>query len=78
MVVLGFTLCLLAHGCRPILVLPPADIQVVYCNLTEAENDFYKALFKKSKVQMCMVSLSKSHLALLLDLYFIHASIGEV
>lgn len=36
---------------RPILVLPPADIQVVYCNLTEAENDFYEALFKKSKVK---------------------------
>ncbi|KAL1544086.1 DNA repair protein rad5a [Salvia divinorum] len=36
---------------RPILVLPPADIQVVYCNLTEAEKDFYEALFKKSKVK---------------------------
>ncbi|PIN02547.1 Helicase-like transcription factor HLTF/DNA helicase RAD5, DEAD-box superfamily [Handroanthus impetiginosus] len=36
---------------RPILVLPPADIQVIYCNLTEAENDFYEALFKKSKVK---------------------------
>ncbi|KAL6577425.1 DNA repair protein rad5a [Orobanche minor] len=36
---------------RPILVLPPADVQVVYCNLTEIENDFYEALFKKSKVK---------------------------
>ncbi|GER57094.1 DNA repair helicase rad5 [Striga asiatica] len=36
---------------RPILVLPPADVQVVYCNLTEVENDFYGALFKKSKVK---------------------------
>ncbi|KAG6432789.1 hypothetical protein SASPL_104376 [Salvia splendens] len=27
---------------RQILVLPPADIQVVYCNLTEAEKDFKK------------------------------------
>ncbi|KAG8371209.1 hypothetical protein BUALT_Bualt13G0063500 [Buddleja alternifolia] len=36
---------------RPILVLPPADIQVIYCNPTEAENDFYEALFKKSKVK---------------------------
>ncbi|KAK4492241.1 hypothetical protein RD792_003042 [Penstemon davidsonii] len=35
----------------PILVLPPADMQVIYCNLTEAENDFYEALFKKSKVK---------------------------
>ncbi|XP_021767366.1 DNA repair protein RAD5A-like [Chenopodium quinoa] len=36
---------------RPILVLPPANIQVVYCELTEAEKDFYEALFKKSKVK---------------------------
>ncbi|KAK4441254.1 DNA repair protein A [Sesamum alatum] len=36
---------------RPILVLPPADIQVIYCSLSEAENDFYEALFKKSKVK---------------------------
>ncbi|XP_051143259.1 DNA repair protein RAD5A isoform X2 [Andrographis paniculata] len=36
---------------RPILVLPPVDIKVIYCNLTEAENDFYEALFKKSKVK---------------------------
>ncbi|XP_015873517.3 DNA repair protein RAD5A isoform X1 [Ziziphus jujuba] len=36
---------------RPILVLPPADIQVMYCELTEAEKDFYDALFKRSKVK---------------------------
>nr|GLL43163.1 putative DNA repair protein [Ipomoea trifida] len=36
---------------RPILVLPPADIQVIYCELTEAEKDFYEALFKRSKVK---------------------------
>ncbi|XP_077235884.1 DNA/RNA helicase protein isoform X2 [Tasmannia lanceolata] len=36
---------------RPILVLPPADVQVVYCELTEAEKDFYDALFKRSKVK---------------------------
>lgn len=36
--------------CRPILVLPPADIQVIYCERTEAERDFYDALFKRSKV----------------------------
>ncbi|XP_071914047.1 DNA repair protein RAD5A-like isoform X3 [Coffea arabica] len=36
---------------RPILVLPPADIQVIYCELTEAERDFYDALFKRSKVK---------------------------
>lgn len=35
---------------RPILVLPPADIQVIYCELTDAEKDFYEALFKRSKV----------------------------
>ncbi|CAI9105535.1 OLC1v1004474C1 [Oldenlandia corymbosa var. corymbosa] len=36
---------------RPIIVLPPADIQVMYCELTEAERDFYDALFKRSKVK---------------------------
>ncbi|KDP23099.1 hypothetical protein JCGZ_00525 [Jatropha curcas] len=36
---------------RPILVLPPADTQVIYCELTEAERDFYEALFKRSKVK---------------------------
>ncbi|KAE8037511.1 hypothetical protein FH972_010097 [Carpinus fangiana] len=36
---------------RPILVLPPADIQVIYCELTESEKDFYEALFKRSKVK---------------------------
>ncbi|KAL5580233.1 hypothetical protein UlMin_012675 [Ulmus minor] len=36
---------------RPILVLPPADIQVIYCELTEAEKDFYEALYKRSKVK---------------------------
>ncbi|KAL8104947.1 DNA repair protein RAD5B [Apium graveolens] len=38
------------HG-RPILVLPPTDIQVIECNQSEAERDFYDALFKRSKVQ---------------------------
>ncbi|XP_047317619.1 DNA repair protein RAD5A isoform X2 [Impatiens glandulifera] len=36
---------------RPILVLPPADVQTIYCELTEAEKDFYEALFKRSKVK---------------------------
>jgi SNF2 family DNA or RNA helicase len=36
---------------RPILVLPSADMQVVECELTEAEQDFYQALYKKSKVK---------------------------
>ncbi|OVA17874.1 SNF2-related [Macleaya cordata] len=36
---------------RPILVLPPADVQVIYCELTAAEKDFYDALFKRSKVK---------------------------
>ncbi|KAJ8568436.1 hypothetical protein K7X08_027969 [Anisodus acutangulus] len=36
---------------RPILVLPPVDIQVIYCELTEAERDFYDALYKRSKVK---------------------------
>ncbi|KAL2981643.1 hypothetical protein AAZX31_13G301500 [Glycine max] len=36
---------------KPILVLPPADTQVIYCEPTEAEKDFYGALFKRSKVK---------------------------
>ncbi|GLJ41479.1 hypothetical protein SUGI_0858480 [Cryptomeria japonica] len=36
---------------RPILVLPPTDVQVIECELSEAENDFYTALYKRSKVK---------------------------
>ncbi|XP_078441095.1 DNA/RNA helicase protein isoform X2 [Wolffia australiana] len=36
---------------RPILVLPPMKMEVVYCEFSEAERDFYDALFKKSKVK---------------------------
>ncbi|CAN4116553.1 unnamed protein product [Withania somnifera] len=36
---------------RPILVLPPTDIQVIECVQSEAERDLYDALFKRSKVQ---------------------------
>ncbi|KAL5701977.1 DNA repair protein rad5b [Ranunculus cassubicifolius] len=36
---------------RPILVLPPTDIQVIECKQSVAERDFYDALFKRSKVQ---------------------------
>ncbi|BAT92035.1 hypothetical protein LR48_Vigan05g172700 [Vigna angularis] len=36
---------------KPILVLPPADMQVIYCEQTKAEKDFYGALFKRSKVK---------------------------
>ncbi|OMO95524.1 SNF2-related protein [Corchorus olitorius] len=36
---------------RPILVLPPTDIQIIECQQSEAERDFYDALFKRSKVQ---------------------------
>ncbi|KAK2984529.1 hypothetical protein RJ640_025026 [Escallonia rubra] len=36
---------------RPILLLPPAHIEVIYCELNEAERDFYEALFKRSKVK---------------------------
>ncbi|XP_024984826.1 DNA repair protein RAD5A isoform X1 [Cynara cardunculus var. scolymus] len=36
---------------RPILILPPAEMQVIYCEQTEAEKDFYDALFKRSKVK---------------------------
>nr|GMD48706.1 putative SWI/SNF-related matrix-associated actin-dependent regulator of chromatin subfamily A member 3-like 3 [Ipomoea batatas] len=40
----AFTLS--AH-CRPILVLPPTDIQVIECEQSEAEHGFYDALYKK-------------------------------
>ncbi|KAF6150384.1 hypothetical protein GIB67_034083 [Kingdonia uniflora] len=36
---------------KPILVLPPADVAVIYCQLSDAEKDFYEALFKRSKVK---------------------------
>ncbi|CAM8885602.1 unnamed protein product [Rhodiola kirilowii] len=36
---------------RPILDLPPVDAQVIYCELTATEKDFYQALFNKSKVK---------------------------
>ncbi|KAK8567119.1 hypothetical protein V6N13_005031 [Hibiscus sabdariffa] len=36
---------------RSILVLPPTDIQMIECEQSEAECDFYDALFKGSKVQ---------------------------
>ncbi|CAM0948087.1 unnamed protein product [Alopecurus aequalis] len=36
---------------RPILTLPPANIEVKYCELSESERDFYEALFKRSKVK---------------------------
>lgn len=35
---------------RPILVLPPTDIKLIECEQSEAERDFYDALFKRSKV----------------------------
>ncbi|XP_015580945.2 DNA repair protein RAD5B isoform X2 [Ricinus communis] len=36
---------------RPILVLPPMDIQIIECEHSEAEHDFYDALFRRSKVK---------------------------
>ncbi|KAL5974546.1 DNA repair protein rad5a [Asimina triloba] len=35
---------------RPILDLPPADVQIIYCEQSEAEKDFYDALFRRSKI----------------------------
>jgi hypothetical protein len=37
----------------PILVLPPARIEVVECEQSEHERDFYEALFRRSKVYLC-------------------------
>ncbi|XP_048130546.1 DNA repair protein RAD5B isoform X2 [Rhodamnia argentea] len=36
---------------RPILTLPPTDIQTIECEQSEAEQDFYDALFRRSKVR---------------------------
>ncbi|CAI0383903.1 unnamed protein product [Linum tenue] len=36
---------------RPILVLPPTEIQVLTCEQSEAERDLYEALFRRSKEQ---------------------------
>ncbi|XP_050373308.1 DNA repair protein RAD5B [Argentina anserina] len=36
---------------RPILVLPPTDIQTIECEQSDAEHDFYNALWRRSKVQ---------------------------
>ncbi|GAB2294479.1 DNA repair protein rad5b [Dionaea muscipula] len=36
---------------RPILELPPTNIKTIVCQQSEAEQDFYTALFKRSKVQ---------------------------
>ncbi|TKY53702.1 SWI/SNF-related matrix-associated actin-dependent regulator [Spatholobus suberectus] len=36
---------------RPILFLPPIDIQLIACEQSESERDFYEALFARSKVQ---------------------------
>ncbi|KAG8064093.1 hypothetical protein GUJ93_ZPchr0004g39654 [Zizania palustris] len=36
---------------NPILVLPPAHVDVVECEQSEDERDFYEALFNRSKVQ---------------------------
>ncbi|ONK56914.1 uncharacterized protein A4U43_C10F14580 [Asparagus officinalis] len=36
---------------RPIIVLPPARVEIIYCEMTAAEKDFYDALFKRSKVK---------------------------
>ncbi|KAH7302007.1 hypothetical protein KP509_23G052300 [Ceratopteris richardii] len=36
---------------RPILELPPCETEVVECEFSEAERDFYDALYKRSKVK---------------------------
>ncbi|WOL01625.1 hypothetical protein Cni_G10342 [Canna indica] len=36
---------------RPIIVLPPAQVDVLYCEQSAAEKDFYEALFRRSKVK---------------------------
>ncbi|XP_017412646.2 DNA repair protein RAD5B isoform X3 [Vigna angularis] len=36
---------------RPILLLPPIDIELIECKQSECERDFYETLFERSKVQ---------------------------
>ncbi|CAJ1967159.1 unnamed protein product [Sphenostylis stenocarpa] len=36
---------------RPILCLPPIDFQLIECEQSESERDFYEALFERSKIQ---------------------------
>ncbi|XP_024522224.1 DNA repair protein RAD5A-like [Selaginella moellendorffii] len=36
---------------RPILVLQPAQCEVIECKLSEPERDFYDALYHRSKVK---------------------------
>ena len=40
---------------RPILVLPPTDIKIIECEQSEAEHDFYDALFRRSKVSLVLL-----------------------
>jgi len=35
---------------RPILFLPPIDIELIECKQSESERDFYETLFERSKV----------------------------
>ena len=46
---------------RPILVLPPTDVQIIECAQSEAERDFYDALFKRSKVNYVFLYFSPWH-----------------
>lgn len=62
---LDFNLC----NCRPILVLPPADVKIIYCELSEAEKDFYEALFKKSKVCVPIVSFMEDKFPFILCMF---------
>lgn len=48
-------------SCRPILTLPPANIEVKYCDLSESEQDFYEALFRRSKVVCCQLKKDRAH-----------------
>ncbi|KAL9390008.1 hypothetical protein Peur_018613 [Populus x canadensis] len=47
---------------RPILVLPPTDFQITECEQSEAELDFYDALFRRSKVSFFLLSFTYFHL----------------
>lgn len=41
-------------------MLPPVNVQIVECEPSEAERDFYQALFRRS--QVCFYQLFKQRL----------------
>ena len=62
---------------RPILVLPPTDIQLIECEHSEAEAEFYNALFRKSKVSFLSLALISFLLLFCFALVFLRNKLGN-